>query len=161
MKEGAHAHDSDQNRWECSLAAGGWRPVSALLAVSRDCRLDVKRGELRSVALAAALKEAMRIRQTRSVRDSQLHACLADRHVTDDTLVSRTEAVGHVWARSVDRLFDLGDQFTNEPPRVATGNRNESTQPLGMAVIGVRCPARQASLATQSPTVCMAILCPF
>ena len=30
LKEGAHAHDSDQNRWESSLAAGGWRPVSAL-----------------------------------------------------------------------------------------------------------------------------------
>src|SRR4051812_48399515 len=30
LKEGAHAHDSDQNRWECSLAAGWWRPVSAL-----------------------------------------------------------------------------------------------------------------------------------
>src|SRR5437773_9786200 len=50
LKEGAHAHDSDQNRWECSLAAGGWRPVSALLAVSRDCRVDVKRGKLISVA---------------------------------------------------------------------------------------------------------------
>ena len=25
-----------QNRWECSLAAGGWRPVSALPAVSTD-----------------------------------------------------------------------------------------------------------------------------
>jgi hypothetical protein len=45
LKEGAHAHDSDQNRWECSLAAGRWRPVSALPAVSRDCRVDVKRGE--------------------------------------------------------------------------------------------------------------------
>jgi len=45
LKEGAHAHDSDQNRWECSLAAGEWRPVSALLAVSRDCRFDVKRVE--------------------------------------------------------------------------------------------------------------------
>ena len=28
------AHDSDQNRWEYSLAAGGWRPVSARPAVS-------------------------------------------------------------------------------------------------------------------------------
>src|SRR6266849_1341896 len=45
LKEGANAHDSDKNRWECSLAAGGWRPVSALLAVSRDCRFDVKRGD--------------------------------------------------------------------------------------------------------------------
>src|SRR5437870_6366696 len=44
LKEGAHAHDSGQNRWECSLAAGWWRPVSALLAVSSDCRFDVKRG---------------------------------------------------------------------------------------------------------------------
>jgi hypothetical protein len=26
----------------CSLAAGWWRPVSALPAVSRECRLDVK-----------------------------------------------------------------------------------------------------------------------
>src|SRR5205809_4126158 len=31
------------NRWECSLAAGGWRPVSALPAVSRGFRFDVKR----------------------------------------------------------------------------------------------------------------------
>ena len=45
LKEGAHAHDSDQNRWECSLAAGGWRPVNALPAVSRDYRSEVKRGE--------------------------------------------------------------------------------------------------------------------
>jgi hypothetical protein len=45
LKEGAHAHDSDQNRWECSLAAGGWRPVSALPEVSRNGRFDVKRGE--------------------------------------------------------------------------------------------------------------------
>ena len=36
LKEGAHAHDSDQNRWESSLAAGRWRPVSALLAVSKN-----------------------------------------------------------------------------------------------------------------------------
>ncbi len=43
LKEGANAHDSDQNRWECSLAAGWWRPVSALPPVSRDCRFDVKR----------------------------------------------------------------------------------------------------------------------
>ena len=28
LKEGAYAHDSDQNRWECSLAAGWWRPVA-------------------------------------------------------------------------------------------------------------------------------------
>src|SRR5215469_8489648 len=35
LKEGANAHNSDQNRWECSLAAGRWRPVSALSAVSR------------------------------------------------------------------------------------------------------------------------------
>jgi len=45
LKEGAHAHDSDQNRWECSLAAGGWRPVSALPPVSKYCRVDVKRVE--------------------------------------------------------------------------------------------------------------------
>src|SRR4029453_11592530 len=32
------------NRWESSLAAGWWRPVSALPAVSRDGRFDVKRG---------------------------------------------------------------------------------------------------------------------
>ena len=69
--------------------------------------------------LAATLKEATRIRQTRSVRDSQLHASLTDRQVTDDTLVSGTEAVGQVGARSVDRLFDLGDQFTNKPPTAA------------------------------------------
>jgi hypothetical protein len=46
LKEGANAHDSDQNRWECSLAAGWWRPVSALPAVSRDYRFDVKRGDV-------------------------------------------------------------------------------------------------------------------
>jgi hypothetical protein len=28
-------------RWECSLAAGWCRPVSALPPVSRDCRFDV------------------------------------------------------------------------------------------------------------------------
>jgi hypothetical protein len=37
------AHDSDQNRWEYSLAAGGWRPVSALPPVSKDRPVDVKR----------------------------------------------------------------------------------------------------------------------
>jgi len=42
LKEGALAHDSGHNRWECSLAAGEWRPVSALPAVSRDCRVGVK-----------------------------------------------------------------------------------------------------------------------
>ena len=42
LKEGADAHDFGPNRWECSLAAGGWRPVSALPPVSRDCRVDVK-----------------------------------------------------------------------------------------------------------------------
>jgi alkyl hydroperoxide reductase subunit AhpC len=42
--------------------------------------------------LAAALKEALRIRQTRSVRDSQRHACPADRHVTDDTLTAARSA---------------------------------------------------------------------
>jgi len=35
------------NRWECSLAAGWWRPVSALLAVSRGWRVGVNRGEAR------------------------------------------------------------------------------------------------------------------
>src|SRR6202035_3823400 len=49
----AHAHDSDQNRWECSLAAGRWRPVSALPAVSRDCRVDVKNSEAEKVSLKA------------------------------------------------------------------------------------------------------------
>ena len=44
LKEGAHAHDFGPNRWESSLAAGWWRPVSALPAVSRDGRFDVKRG---------------------------------------------------------------------------------------------------------------------
>jgi hypothetical protein len=54
LKEGAHAHDSDQNRWECSLAAGGWRPVSALLAVSRDSRFDVNTAKLGNVARGEA-----------------------------------------------------------------------------------------------------------
>src|SRR5436190_11744487 len=36
LKEGANARDPDQIRWEYSLAAGWWRPVSALPAVSRD-----------------------------------------------------------------------------------------------------------------------------
>jgi hypothetical protein len=53
LKEGANAHDSDQNRWECSLAAGWWRPVSALPPVSRDCRFDVKRAEVGAVSLEA------------------------------------------------------------------------------------------------------------
>jgi len=53
LKEGAHAHDSDQNRWECSLAAGWWRPVSALPPVSRDRRFDVKRAEVGAVSLEA------------------------------------------------------------------------------------------------------------
>src|SRR4029450_3759023 len=43
LKEGAHAHDSGQDRWESSLAAGWWRPVGALPAVSRGRRFDVKR----------------------------------------------------------------------------------------------------------------------
>src|SRR5262249_10545442 len=42
LKEGADAHDSDRTGGNCSLAAGWWRPVSALPAVSRDCRFDVK-----------------------------------------------------------------------------------------------------------------------
>ena len=47
QKEGADAHDSGPNRWECSLAAGWRRPVSALPAVSRECRVSVNRGEVR------------------------------------------------------------------------------------------------------------------
>src|SRR6185503_19339610 len=47
QKEGAYAHDSGPNRWECSLAAGWRRPVSALPAVSRECRVSVNRGEVR------------------------------------------------------------------------------------------------------------------
>jgi hypothetical protein len=45
LKEGAHALNFGSNRWECSLAAGWWRPVSALPPVSRDHRFDVKRAE--------------------------------------------------------------------------------------------------------------------
>src|SRR5688572_17133443 len=44
LKEGAIAHDLDRNRWECSLAAGRWRPVSALPAVSEEYGFAVKRG---------------------------------------------------------------------------------------------------------------------
>ena len=51
LKEGAHAHNFGPNRWECSLAAGWWRPVSALPAVSRDCRFAVKRRNVRSRSL--------------------------------------------------------------------------------------------------------------
>src|SRR5262249_51145867 len=47
LKEGAIALDSDHNRWECSLAAGRWRPVSALPAVAKNRRLGVKRDPLR------------------------------------------------------------------------------------------------------------------
>src|SRR5262249_7811549 len=36
-----------QSRWECSLAAGWWRPVSALPAVSRDGPFDVNGGQSR------------------------------------------------------------------------------------------------------------------
>src|SRR5580704_11281051 len=64
LKEGAHAHDSDQNRWECSLAAGWWRPVSALLAVSRDCRLGVKRGEAEVVGQFEILSRVIERRPT-------------------------------------------------------------------------------------------------
>ena len=46
QKEGAYAHDSGPNRWEYSLAAGWRRPVSALPAVSRECRVSVNRGEV-------------------------------------------------------------------------------------------------------------------
>jgi hypothetical protein len=28
LKEGARAHDFNAHRWECSLAAGGWRPAA-------------------------------------------------------------------------------------------------------------------------------------
>jgi hypothetical protein len=51
LKEGANAHDSGRNRWECSLAAGWWRPVSALPAVSRDCRFDVNATKRRRASL--------------------------------------------------------------------------------------------------------------
>src|SRR5215471_19386909 len=42
---GGSDFDAVMARLECSLAAGWWRPVSALAAVSRDCRFDVKHGE--------------------------------------------------------------------------------------------------------------------
>src|SRR5262249_29651205 len=45
LKEGANALDSDRTGGNLSLAAGWWRPVSALPEVSRDCHFDVKRGE--------------------------------------------------------------------------------------------------------------------
>jgi len=43
LKEGAKRTRLRANRWECSLAAGWWRPVSALAGVSRDFDFDVKR----------------------------------------------------------------------------------------------------------------------
>jgi hypothetical protein len=46
LKEGAIALDQTQNRWECSLAAGWWRPVNALLVVSRDGSFDVNDGDV-------------------------------------------------------------------------------------------------------------------
>ena len=52
-----HTHTTQaKNRWEYSLAAGWWRPVSALPAVSRDYRLDVKR-DLLAVILMAGFSE--------------------------------------------------------------------------------------------------------
>ena len=46
LKEGAKRTRLRPNRWECSLAAGWWRPVSALAGVSRDFDFDVKRAFL-------------------------------------------------------------------------------------------------------------------
>jgi hypothetical protein len=44
LKEGACALNSDQTGGSIFLAAGWWRPVSALPAVSSDGGVDVKRG---------------------------------------------------------------------------------------------------------------------
>src|SRR5215510_11131313 len=41
LKEGANAHDSDRTGGNHSLAAGRWRPVNALRAVSRHRHFDV------------------------------------------------------------------------------------------------------------------------
>ena len=72
LKEGARRRSADcasygggtnrtllrPNRWECSLAAGGWRPVSALPAVSRDSRFDVKRGAAQTFLVDAVTVQA-------------------------------------------------------------------------------------------------------
>ena len=58
LKEGANAHDSGQNRRECSLAAGGWRPVSALpgsiTGWPLGCQPRRRRCDARLTARAAA-----------------------------------------------------------------------------------------------------------
>src|SRR6185437_11414435 len=54
MKEGAQRTRLRANRWECSLAAGWWRPVSALPAVSRVAD-SMSNAPVRSVRSAAWL----------------------------------------------------------------------------------------------------------
>jgi len=48
LKEGAYAHNSDETGGNHSLAAGWWRPVSALAGVSRDFDFDVNRATSRN-----------------------------------------------------------------------------------------------------------------
>jgi hypothetical protein len=50
LKEGANAHNPDETGGSVSLAAGRWRPVSALAEVSRDFDFDVKRATSRNSA---------------------------------------------------------------------------------------------------------------
>src|SRR5262245_65689505 len=61
LKEGANAHRSVRNRWESSLAAGWWRPVSALPAVSRDAASmsthSAARDRLRTRAAVSSLRQ--------------------------------------------------------------------------------------------------------
>jgi len=79
LKEGAKRTRLRPDRWECSLAAGWWRPVSALPPVSRDCRFDVKRAEVGAVSLEAKQLEdvsaSSRIFRATPARRSDISGC--------------------------------------------------------------------------------------
>jgi len=55
LKEGANALNSDETGGSVSLAAGWWRPVSALAEVSRDLDFDVKRATRRNRSIVRRL----------------------------------------------------------------------------------------------------------
>jgi hypothetical protein len=102
LKEGANARNSDRIRWEYSLAAGGWRPVSALPAVSSD---------LASVSTGEVADEVVADRAARQV------SCMnapRGRRLTYVVLALGTIAVGllvHLWGAALGRVARdvLGD----------------------------------------------------
>ena len=73
-----HTHTTQTKQVGVFPCRGWWRPVSALPAVSRDLRYDVKRGEAEAVAhdplsrlprIQAAVSTAIRLGSCRSLGD--------------------------------------------------------------------------------------------